>query len=494
MKKLFSLLAVVLLCVSAMAGTVVFTADDFTGGAASPGAHMEASKSGVTVSTENGLVATDHIRVFGGGSYTLNFNASSTMTKIEFEWAAQGNKYDGPDTETPNATTFSVVATKQMRIATITVTINGEGGGTTGGGTTGGGTTGGGTTGGGTTGGGTTGGGTSTTLDPNYQYAEPTTIGVPELTLSAQAYEFVENNIKVNCTNGAVNTDYFSCYAGSAITFTAAKPIKGLTVNGYIKKDFTATASSGMIEYADASEAEVEGDPVLIMTNIDATSVTLTCVKQIRFYSVDFYFEENPDVELGGGGNGGDGEYTYEWEPTTPTTITATMDYAAAYDFAEDYGFVELYLENDDYFTDLYVLADFDAQLGVPAGTYNVASSGEPGTVWASSGGNEEEDEPSYLAADFDAEGYYNTSYYFAGGTLTVSASAKGVKYEMAITTHFGSTLNLTYEGPVENGFDTAVEQVTDNDEHVAATKILRNGQLLILRNGLRYTISGQKL
>lgn len=486
MKKLFSLLAVVLLCVSAMAGTVVFTADDFTGGAASPGAHMEASKSGVTVSTENGLVATDHIRVFGGGTYTLNFNASSTMTKIEFEWAAQGNKYDGPDTETPNATSFSVVATKQMRIATITVTINGEGGGTTGGGTTGGGTTGGGKD---TT---TT---VNPTLDPNYQYAEPTTIGVPELTLSAQAYEFVENNIKVNCTNGAVNTDYFSCYAGYAITFTAAKSIKGLTVNGYIKKDFTATASSGMIEYADASEAEVEGDPVLIMTNINATSVTLTCVKQIRFYSVDFYFEENPDVELGGGGNGGDGEYTYEWEPTTPTTITATMDYAAAYDFAEDYGFVELYLENDDYFADLYVLADFDAQLGVPAGTYNVASSGETGTVWASSGGNEEEDEPSYLAADFDAEGYYNTSYYFAGGTLTVSASAKGVKYEMAITTHFGSTLNLTYEGPVENGFDTAVEQVTDNDEHVAATtKILRNGQLLILRNGLRYNAAGAKL
>lgn len=494
MKKLFSLLAVVLLCVSAMAGTVVFTAEDFTGGAASPGAHMEASKSGVTVSTENGLVATDHIRVFGGGNYTLNFNASSTMTKIEFEWAAQGNKYDGPDTETPNATTFSVVATKQMRIATITVTIDGEGGGTTGGGTTGGGTTGGGKD---TT---TT---VNPTLDPNYQYAEPTTIDAGNLTAATgnnKSYSFVENNILVSCSMGAIVResttlpDYFGCNATQTITFTAAKPIKGLTVNGYIKKDFTATASSGMIEFADASEAEVEGDPVLIMTNINATSVMLTCVKQIRFYSVDFYFEENPDVELGGGGNGGDGEYTYEWEPTTPTTITATMDYAAAYDFTEGYGFVELYLENDDYFADLYVLADFDAQLGVPAGTYNVASSGETGTVWASSGGNEEEDEPSYLAADFDAEGYYNTSYYFAGGTLTVSASAKGVKYEMAITTHFGSTLNLTYEGPVENGFDTAVEQVTDNDEHVAATKILRNGQLLILRNGLRYTISGQKL
>ena len=150
MKKIFSFLAVALMSISAMAGTVVFTAADFTGGAASPGAHMEATKDGVTVSTENGFVSTDHIRVFGGGNYTLDFTSTSTMTKIEFEWASTGNKYTGSDTETPNAKTFSVTASAQMRIAKITVTLDGEGGGTTGGGTTGGGTTGGGTTGGST--------------------------------------------------------------------------------------------------------------------------------------------------------------------------------------------------------------------------------------------------------------------------------------------------------------------------------------------------------
>lgn len=126
MKKIFSFFAVALLSMSAMAGTVVFTAADFKGGAASPGAHLEAVKSGVTVSTENGYKADDHIRVFGGGTYTLEFSSEIKMTKIAFEWAATGNKYEGPATETPNATEYTVTATKQMRIAKITVTVDGE--------------------------------------------------------------------------------------------------------------------------------------------------------------------------------------------------------------------------------------------------------------------------------------------------------------------------------------------------------------------------------
>lgn len=126
MKKIFSFLAVALMSMGAMAGTVVFTAADFKGGAASPGAHLEAVKSGVTVSTENGYKADDHIRVFGGGTYTLEFSSEIKMTKIAFEWAATGNKYEGPATETPNATEYTVTATKQMRIAKITVTVDGE--------------------------------------------------------------------------------------------------------------------------------------------------------------------------------------------------------------------------------------------------------------------------------------------------------------------------------------------------------------------------------
>lgn len=343
-------------------------------------------------------------------------------------------------------------------------------------------------------GGGTTGGGKDTTstvnptLDPNYIYSEPTTIGVPATPQSAGVQSFVENNILVEITQGAIYADYFNCYAGKSITFSAAKPIKAIVITGMIKKDFSATASAGAIDYMDASEEDTEGDPVLIVTDINATSVTLNCVKQLRCYSVDFYFEANPDVEIGAGG----GDYSYEWEPTTPTTITATMDYAAAYDFTEGYGLVELYLENDDYFADLYVLADYDAVLGVPAGTYQVASSGETGTIWASSGGNDDEDEPSYLAADFDAEGYYSTTYYFAGGTLTVSPSAQGARYEMAITSHFGSTLNLTYEGPVENGLGTGVEQTADDSRQAAgAVKAIRDGQLVIIREGKRYNVLG---
>lgn len=106
---------------STMAGTIVFTAADFEGGAPSPGAYLEAVKGGVTISTENGYNAGDHIRVFAGDSHILNFSSENLMSNITFEWANY-NKYDGPAIENPNAIQYSVTANRQMRITQITVT------------------------------------------------------------------------------------------------------------------------------------------------------------------------------------------------------------------------------------------------------------------------------------------------------------------------------------------------------------------------------------
>lgn len=319
MKKLFTLMAVALLALGAAAQT-------FT-----PTSAGEMVENGVTVRFDKGSGSTaptwytNGLRLYANNTITVS---GGTLTNIQLVFTKQGSKtyatlsansgnlVSGGEsssaddlktdiwTGSAGSVVFTLGASGQRLIKQIIV--NGD-------------TT---QVGGGTTGGGSDSTTVNPTLNPNYIYAEPTTIGVPSTLQNAGVQTFVENNILVEITQGAIYQDYFNCYAGQSITFTASKPIKALVVNGYLKKDFTATSSAGNIDYADASEAEVEADPVLIVTDINSASVTLSCVKQIRFYSVDFYFEANPEVEIGNGLGTGL-EETTDNEPAATTVVKA---------------------------------------------------------------------------------------------------------------------------------------------------------------------------
>lgn len=489
MKKLFSFVLFSLATMLAAAQTFTPTSADAM------------TQGGVTVSFDKGSGNTaptwyaNGLRLYANNTITVS---GSALTNIQLVFTKQGTKgyaaltastgtltAGGESTSaddlktdlwTGSATSvvFTLGASGQRLVKQIIV--NGDTTQIGGGGTTGGGTTGGGTTGGGTTGGGTT-------LDPNYQYAEPTTVGVPTTQKTAGAQEFVENNIKVNISQGAIYADYFNCYAGKAITFTATKPIKAIVVKGLIKKGFSATVSAGVIDYADASEEDTEGDPVLIVTDINNTSVILNCVKQIRFYSIEFYFVENPDVEIGGG----DGEYSYDWEPTDPTTFNLTFDTLEVSDMTEYLGYKAVYLSllSEDAELDMVAFADYDERTGIAVGTYPLNFSYEEGTVEASVGGDDYYDYESYLITNFqEIEGkWYYDPYYIVSGTLTVTSTGMTLN----ATSYFGSTITATYTFPAP----TAIEQVSENDK---AVKTVENSRLVIRRDGKRYNVLGARL
>lgn len=347
-------------------------------------------------------------------------------------------------------------------------------------------------------GGGTTGGGSATdttattiTLDPAYRYAEPTEVGAPESDVSKQAYEFVENNIKVSCTTGAVmeidGQRFFSCYAGYAITFTATQPIKALVVNGMIKKDFSATTSAGTIDYADASDEDTEGDPVLMVTDVNNTGVTLSCDKQIRFYSIDFYFESNPDIEIGGGG-----EYSYEWEPTEVSTLNFTMTNFSALDMTDNLGYKAVYIkmENEEACLATVAFVDYDEACGIAPGTYPVDFSYEEGSVEASVGGDEYLDYETYLQTNYQiiGEEEWYDPYYIVSGSLTVTKTATNFTCTLNGLSYYGSTINVTYSGPL---MMTDVESVVNPAD---LNKRLVNGQLIITRGEQRYSVLGNRV
>ena len=142
---------------------------------------------------------------------------------------------------------------------------------------------------------------TEADLQSDYTYSEPTQLTPPDTVIAKQEYAFIENNVLVHCSLGSImqGTDttfaYFNCNAGYELSFTATQSIKGLAIDGFGRKGFSATVDHGEIDYLTDADADVEGWPVMVIRDIDATSVTLSCPKQIRCYAVRVYFENNPE-------------------------------------------------------------------------------------------------------------------------------------------------------------------------------------------------------
>lgn len=346
-------------------------------------------------------------------------------------------------------------------------------------------------------------GGDSTTvtpvegLDPNYEYAEPTIVTNTDSVGSNINYNFISNNIEVKATTGARTSTFFSVNAGQSITFTATQPMKAIVVNGYVKKDFEAEASAGELAYVDASEEEITAEQVLAVTDIDTTSLTISCVKQMRCYSVAVYFNENPEIDIEGGEE--EDDYSFEWEPTEIKTINVTFDSIEVTDMTENLGYActGLYLMSGEYEMELSVFAStIDSITILPVGTYAINDSYEENTVMASPGGYEEYDFPSYLITDFEqdpssGDWYYNTVYYLASGTLEIAEVEGGAQLTIHSTSHFGSTINATYSiGAIQPDIDA----VENTSIAVQAAKHLHGGQLYIERNGQLYDIVGRKL
>lgn len=334
---------------------------------------------------------------------------------------------------------------------------------------------------------GTTGGetGGDTALDPNYKYDEPTVLTPTGELGNNTSYSFTQNNIKVSATTGGQTASYFGCNAGQSITFTAAKPIKAIVVDGYIKKDFEATATSGEPLWADASEEDTEGTPVFAIIDVDAPSVTITCLKQMRCYKAYVYFEENPDL-------GVEDELNYEFEPTTPTTFNIKFDDIEYTDYTDEIGtpYMDITLTNDDYELELAVLAPYHEGSIIAPGVYQINDTGDDNTVVASPGGDDYYDYPSFMAADFEFyaeydDWFYNTAYYLASGTLTVSASEGGYQLEINAKTHFGSTIKATYT----NG--NFVSITSPKTTTPSLKKYLKGGKVYLKTRDKEYRLNG---
>lgn len=324
-------------------------------------------------------------------------------------------------------------------------------------------------------------------LDGDYVYTEPTRVVITGEQVSKQPYTFICNNVKVIASQGTKTDTYFGANAGSTLTFVTTRDMKGIVVDGMVKKAFNASSSAGTISFECPSDDDLEKENVLVVKDINTNVLTLTCDKQLRCNEVRIYFEENPDVTIEGGE---DVDFSYYWEPEEAVTMNIVFDRLEYIDMTENLGYAcsGLNFYSDTHEMEMVVFASSVEGTILPLGTYPVNDTYAANTVQASPGGDDYTDYATYISTDFETntEGtlLYNP-YYVVSGELTVSAVESGTLFSLQATTYNGSTVNATCIYAANGVENTSVAPATK--------KALRDGMILIRSNGNTFTILGER-
>lgn len=135
----------------------------------------------------------------------------------------------------------------------------------------------------------------------------------------------------------------------------------------------------------------------------------------------------------------------------------------------------------------LYIFANhFDAEISIPEGTYPINSSLQAGSVLASTGINPDDNSvaPS-LYYTFSGD-YIDTLYFFVEGSVTVTRNKAGkLHLEVNALNSYNIPIHIVYE---EDPTETDIENVIVDTN---ASKIVKDGQLFIMKEGIMYNVLG---
>ena len=324
--------------------------------------------------------------------------------------------------------------------------------------------------------------------DPDFAwYSEPTAVITPDTNFFKKEYIFVSSNIRVHCTQGSILSNdtayYFNCNAGQTISFEAAKPIKGLVINGAVRKLFQATSDQGSMAYISPDafypEDYQECESAVIITDIDAKKVTISCEKQLRCYSVYFYFDANPTQEIwdcDGGTSGG--------ETVFLNFDTADAVYESEISADEGKTNYTIYLYNQASPDFPYLTLDlYPAAQGDLVGMYNMEDGSLGETTWYQYG-----------------ESAYDRAWMETEGQLVINKEGEVYSISGYITCDDNNTYNFTYNGVMPFYEDTEyystedIETVPAMDRHaplydVLGRKVNDTYKGIVIQNGHKYVL-----
>lgn len=130
-----------------------------------------------------------------------------------------------------------------------------------------------------------------------------------------------------------------------------------------------------------------------------------------------------------------------------------------------------------------------DEDIVIPVGTYTIDYTEDYGTVQANPGVQGNGVWPSFYAEKAEG-GFAVPLWLLVGGTVEVTKDEEGNPYlEVNAYNSYGVPVHIVYDGtPIGTGVENITPEATE------AKKVLKNGQLFIIRQGERFNVLGQSV
>ena len=167
-----------------------------------------------------------------------------------------------------------------------------------------------------------------------------------------------------------------------------------------------------------------------------------------------------------------------------------TEDNVTIDDQTEKNGYIYLALtaaDGSDMAAFFFFVEEPDEDIVIPAGVYPIDSSEEYGTVYANPGVQGDGVWPSFYARMLEDGSLVVPLWLMVDGTVEVTKTEEGYPYlEVNAVNSYGVEVHIVYDGtPVGSGVEDIQLPTADT------RKVLRDGQLLIIRNGETFNTVG---
>ena len=291
---------------------------------------------------------------------------------------------------------------------------------------------------------------------------------------------------------------YYQLYGPSSDTtyIVAFSPlsqdIEGTFVNDGLFGKFGAEGGRMEMEYRNTYIAKMEGDYVTAIMPLETGTMTVTMdadgnitavAEAICADSVYYHITMTAHYER---------EYLRGDMPTgSVDKVYTAADILSTMDKSEEEGWIYLAIgaaDQSDLMAMHFLVDSTDADILIPEGEYKINKSFRPGTILGNAGPDDQNQISTPFYATTDAQGYLNEIYMWVKGTVTVAKKNGKLYLEVNAFNSYDVPVHIIYDGSVTtNIIDIPMEGTR-------SVKYIKNGQLIIRKNGVEYNTQGMKL
>ena len=291
---------------------------------------------------------------------------------------------------------------------------------------------------------------------------------------------------------------YYQLYGPSSDTtyIVAFSPlsqdIEGTFVNDGLFGKFGAEGGRMEMEYRNTYIAKMEGDYVTAIMPLETGTMTVTMdadgnitavAEAICADSVYYHITMTAHYER---------EYLRGDMPTgSVDKVYTAADILSTMDKSEEEGWIYLAIgaaDQSDLMAMHFLVDSTDADILIPEGEYKINKSFRTGTILGNAGPDDQNQISTPFYATTDAQGYLNEIYMWVKGTVTVAKKNGKLYLEVNAFNSYDVPVHIIYDGSVTtNIIDIPLEGTR-------SVKYIKNGQLIIRKNGVEYNTQGMKL